>query len=58
MEFERKKRLEEEKHQTLAEREKERLKELHYMKCPKCEIELIEIDYKDIKVDKCSGGVL
>jgi len=32
----------------------EKEKELHYMKCPKCGMELIEIDYKGIKVDKCS----
>jgi Zn-finger nucleic acid-binding protein len=25
------------------------------MKCPKCGMELIEIDYKSIKVDKCSA---
>jgi len=25
------------------------------MRCPKCGMELIEIDYKDIKVDKCSN---
>ena len=58
MEFERKKKLEEEKHKTLAEEEKERVKQLHYMRCPKCGMELIEIDYKDIKVDKpseCEG---
>ena len=24
------------------------------MKCPKCGMELIEIDYKKIKIDKCS----
>jgi hypothetical protein len=24
------------------------------MRCPKCGLELIEIDYKGIKVDKCS----
>jgi hypothetical protein len=24
------------------------------MRCPKCGMELIEIDYKEIKVDKCS----
>jgi len=54
MEFERKKKLEEEKHQKLAVGEKQRLKGLHYMKCPKCGMELIEIDYKGIKVDKCS----
>jgi hypothetical protein len=54
IEFERKKKLEEEKHQKLAVEEKQRLKELHYMKCPKCGMELIEIDYSSIKVDKCS----
>lgn len=54
MEFERKKKLEEEKHKKLAETEKQMLKELHFMRCPKCGMELIEIDYQGIKVDKCS----
>jgi uncharacterized protein len=54
LEFERKKKLEEERHKKLAEEEKKRLKEIHYIKCPKCGMELIEIDYKGIKVDKCS----
>ena len=54
MEFERRKKLEEEKHRKLKEEDKKRLKELHYMRCPKCGMELIEIDYKGIKVDKCS----
>ncbi len=54
MEYEKRKKLEEEKHKKLAEDEKKRLKDLHYMRCPKCGMELIEIDYKGIKVDKCS----
>ncbi len=54
IEFERRKKLEEKKHRELKEEEKKRLKELHYLKCPKCGMELIEIDYKGIKVDKCS----
>ena len=54
IEFEKKKKLEEEKHQKLAREEKQRLKELHFMKCPKCGMELIEIEYRGIKVDKCS----
>ncbi len=53
-EFEKKKRLEEEKHKKLREEEKKKLKDLHYMMCPKCGMELIEIDYKGIKIDKCS----
>ena len=55
MEFEKKKKQEEEKQKKLAEGEKKKLKELHYMKCPKCGMELIEIDYKSTKIDKCSG---
>jgi hypothetical protein len=54
MEFERKKKLEEEKHKKLAEAEKQKLKEFHFMRCPKCGMELIEIDYKGMKIDKCS----
>ena len=54
MEFEKKKKLEEEKHKDIKKNEKEKLKELHHMRCPKCGMELIEIDYKNIKIDKCS----
>jgi len=54
MELEKLKKIEQEKHKKLAEKEKKKLKELHYMNCPKCGMELIEIDYKGIKVDKCS----
>jgi len=55
IEFQRKKEMEEEKQKKLKQEEKRRLKELHYMSCPKCGLGLIEIDYKGIKVDKCSG---
>jgi len=54
VEFDKKKKMEEEKHKKLKEEEKKKLKELHNMRCPKCGMELIEIDYKEIKVDKCS----
>ena len=54
MEFEKKKKIEEEKHKKLNAEEKKSLKGLHYMRCPKCGMELIEIDYKGIKVDRCS----
>ncbi|MBM4135515.1 MAG: hypothetical protein FJ241_01630 [Nitrospira sp.] len=53
-EFERKKKIEEEKHKKLGDEEKRKLKDLHYMRCPKCGMELIEIDYKGIKIDECS----
>ena len=54
IEFEKRKKIEEEKHKQLAEQEKKKLQELHHMRCPKCGMELIEIDYKSIKVDRCS----
>ncbi|KPK91811.1 MAG: hypothetical protein AMJ94_06395 [Deltaproteobacteria bacterium SM23_61] len=54
MEFERKKKVEEAKHQKLRGEEKKMLRDLHFMKCPKCGMELIEIDCQGIKVDKCS----
>ena len=55
LEFEKRKKAEQEKQQSLAAAEKKRLRELHHMKCPKCGMELIEIDYKEIKIDKCSS---
>ena len=54
MEFEKKKKSEEEKQKKMAEGQKEKLRDLHYMKCPKCGMELIEIDYRGIKIDRCS----
>ena len=34
--------------------EKERLKELHFMRCPKCGHELLEEDYQGVKIDRCA----
>lgn len=55
IEYERRKQAEREKQVKLAAEERERLRRLHHMKCPKCGMDLIEIDYKSIKVDRCSG---
>ena len=55
IEFEKRKKAEQEKQHRLASEERKRLKELHSMKCPKCGMELIEIDYKGIRIDKCSA---
>jgi uncharacterized protein len=54
-EYERRKRTLEEQQQKLAEDEKQRLRDLHLMKCPKCGMDLVEIDYRTIKIDKCSA---
>ena len=53
IEVERKRKIEEERHTKLKEEEKRRMKELHFMQCPKCGMELKEIDFKGIKIDKC-----
>jgi hypothetical protein len=55
MELKRKRGLLEEKHKRLAVAEKTRLKELHFMRCPKCGMDLIGIEYKLVKIDECSG---
>jgi hypothetical protein len=59
MEFEKRRRLEGEKRRELGEKEKRKVKELHYMRCPKCGMQLIEIYYNGIHTDKCSdcGGI-
>jgi hypothetical protein len=59
MDFEKKRKLEEGKHRKLGKEEKKKLKELHFMRCPKCGMELIEIHYKGVYTDKCSecGGI-
>ena len=54
LEFERKKKkLEEEHHQMKAE-ERKRLKEQHWMRCPKCGMEMVELEFEGVKIDKCS----
>jgi len=59
MEFEKKKKLEDEMLKKMGEDEKRKLKELHFMKCPKCGMKLIEIFYNGVHTDKCSecGGI-
>jgi len=39
----------------MADEEKLQRKELHFMHCPKCGMKLIEVDYKSLKVDRCSA---
>jgi hypothetical protein len=55
LELERRRKHEEERQKKLAVEEKRRLKDLHHMHCPKCGMQLHEIDYKGVKVDKCVG---
>ena len=40
--------------QTMTD-ERERLKQLHWMRCPKCGLELSQVDFKTVEVDACFG---
>jgi hypothetical protein len=53
-EFERMQKNKAEISQKMDAGEKQKLKELHHMRCPKCGMELVEIAYKDVMIDKCS----
>ncbi len=53
-EYARLRKSQEDSQKNLAADQRAKEKELHYMKCPKCGMNLVEIDYKNIKVDKCS----
>lgn len=58
-EFERRKQVAQEHEKRLAAQELVRLKELHWMRCPKDGMELVEVEFRGVKVDQCShcGGV-
>ena len=48
-----KRRIAAERARAMAHAELERQKQLHYMKCPKCGMDLEEIVYRGILLDKC-----
>jgi len=54
-EFARRKKKLAEKRKEMKKKEREEQKSLHWMKCPKCGMDMIEIDFEGIKVDKCSS---
>jgi Zn-finger nucleic acid-binding protein len=58
-EIERRKKWAQEQSAKMAVEEKERLKAAHWMKCPKCGMDLKEIELHGVTVDQCAscGGV-
>ncbi len=48
-----------ERHSAMAAKERDELKKLHWMCCPKCGSSLTEVQFRAVKVDKCftCGGV-
>lgn len=53
LEIERMKKFEAERLAKMAEEHKQKLKDLHHMKCPKCGMDLIEIEYGSVILDRC-----
>ncbi len=52
-EMERRKKVAQEQAASMAAAEREKLKELHYMKCPKCGMDLTTIEFHGISLDRC-----
>jgi uncharacterized protein len=58
-EMKRRKKEQEELATRMVDEEKQKLKDLHYMRCPKCGMELKEFEFRDVKLDRCDncGGI-
>jgi hypothetical protein len=54
-EFGRMKDVEEKRARTIEVEEKGSLKELHFMRCQKFGMQFVEIDYRTIKIDRCTA---
>lgn len=50
---ERMRKLAAEQKKSLAEGERDKLRQLHHMRCPKCGMELREITVRGVQVDRC-----
>ncbi|MDP1832666.1 MAG: zf-TFIIB domain-containing protein [Geothrix sp.] len=55
LELERRRKNAEEHVARMADETRRALKEMHWMRCPKCGRELLEIEYRGHKVDQCSS---
>ena len=54
-ELERRKKWAAEQGAKMAAEEKERLKKLHFMKCPKCGMDMTTIEFHGIQIDRCTS---
>lgn len=52
-EMERRRKVAEEHQARLQQEEREQARALHFMKCPKCGMQLEEIEFGGVHVDKC-----
>jgi len=54
-EFQRRKEEAARRQAALAASERAHARELHHMKCPKCGMDLVEMSFQGISIDKCSA---
>ena len=52
-EFERKRKWAAEQQAQLLAEEREKQRALHFMKCPKCGMQLEEFEFHNVRIDKC-----
>ena len=53
LETERRRKAAEERDKQIIAEEREQARALHFMKCPKCGMQLEEIAFSDVRIDKC-----
>lgn len=54
-ELERRRKVAQEQEAKLQTEERNNLKKLHWMRCPKCGMELVELEFRGAKIDQCSS---
>jgi len=54
IEFERRQAKLDEEHDEMKAAERKKLKELHHMRCPKCGMEMVELEFEGVNIDKCT----
>ena len=54
-EFERRKKWADERAKEMKSEEIESVKKLHWMKCPKCGMDLATIDFQGVAIDRCTS---
>lgn len=45
--------LAQERYKQITQQEKENMKKAHWMRCPKCGMELHPVSFKNVTIDKC-----
>ena len=55
LDFEKRKKLAAEHARDMAEGERAKLKEAHWMRCPKCGNELVTLSMRGVHIDTCSS---